>query len=89
VEHTYYRPGWVCITDGEPWPCAAKRGEYRARLDREGIAAAARIRTVLGAHALDAQRDLHLSDESAYERFVAWSYANSDEVAAAPDPAQR
>jgi hypothetical protein len=71
-EHTYYRSDWVCTTDGEPWPCTAIREQYRARIDRDGPASGARIRTVLGAHQLDAQRDLGLTNDEAHDRFAAW-----------------
>jgi hypothetical protein len=71
--HYYRRQDWRCTACGEDWPCAARRAAFLAKYTGPGDKA--RLRGILGALQLDAERDLVLDSEEAYQRFVAWTYA--------------
>jgi hypothetical protein len=69
--HYYQRPGWQCTTCGDPWPCANRRAAFLEKYAGQGM----RLRGIMGALMLDAERDLLLTREEAHERFAAWTLA--------------
>lgn len=71
--HYYTRPGWLCLVCNEPWPCAPRRLAFLERYTSGDEKL--RLRGILGALSLDAERDLQLPREEAYQRFIAWTFA--------------
>jgi len=69
--HYYTRPRWVCTACAEPWPCVPRRALFLQKFTNDR----SRLRGILGALQLDAERDLNLTNDEAYQRFVAWTYA--------------
>jgi hypothetical protein len=74
--HNYRRPGWRCVECGEEWPCPARRefwlGKYPSPIAR------LRLRGILGALQLDAEKDLRVPFLDLDERFVGWTYARAE-----------
>lgn len=70
AQHNYRRPAWLCLVDGEPWPCRTRRAAFLAKYPSDGM----RLRGILGAQLLDAKRDLGGDGEELYQRFIGWTY---------------
>lgn len=76
-QHNYRRPAWRCLACDEPWPCAARRGQFLAKFTAEdaGMSGKARLRSILGAIVLDFEKDQPgVPKGEVYTRFVSWTF---------------
>jgi hypothetical protein len=74
--HNYRRPGWLCVECNEEWPCAARRvfwlEKYTTGVERM------KLRGILGAIQLDAEKDLGKSFYDLSKRFTEWTFTHAE-----------
>lgn len=69
VEHCPHRPSWLCLVEGEPWPCGAARVELAEAYGPDRAGLAVYLAVLLGFAACEAGPVLAVE---LHERFIAW-----------------